>query len=170
MRMIALLAAGLLAGCATTSTTATQPSAPQSVEFAVTPCFGSCPVFSITLFSDGKGRYEGQRFVAQKGVHEFQATPEQVQAFFDRLRPFRPQGAVRYDIGHCPVPASTDSPSVDVLWRSAASEDSLHWYRGCRVPALTKIAPDLYEAWKELPLADLVGTAEDRFQYDKRGG
>lgn len=170
MRMIALLAAGLLAACSQTPPPSSQPSPVQSVDFETTPCFGSCPVFKIRLFSDGKGEYEGGRFVARKGAHSFTATPEQVQAFYERLGPFRPQGEVRYDHGNCPVPVSTDSPSIDVRWRSAAGEDALHWYRGCRVPALTRITPDLYEAWKELPLDDLVGTAENRFEYDQRGG
>ena len=38
------------------------------------------------------------------------------------------------------------------------------------LPVQIKIEPDLYGAWKELPLDDLVGTAENRFEYDQRGG
>lgn len=168
MRMIALLAAGLLAGCTTMGGSASSP--PQSVEFGVTPCFGSCPDFSLTLSADGQGVYEGGGFVKVKGTHKFTATPAQVQAFFDRLEPFRPAGEVRYDYGNCPVPVATDSASVNVRWKSAAGEDSLHWYRGCRVDALMKIKPDLQDAWKVLPLDDLVGTAENRFEYQPRGG
>jgi hypothetical protein len=171
MRMIALLAApltaALLAGCS--DERPRQAQTPQSVEFETTPCFGSCPVFKITVFSDDKGRYEGGRFVAQKGAHEFTATPKQLEAFFDRIGKFRPQGAVRYDIGHCPVPAHTDASSVEVRWKGPAGEDSLHWNLGCRDPQLSAIQPNLQEAWKELPLDDLVGKAENRFEYDQRG-
>lgn len=168
MRMIALLAAGLLAGCATTGGSNSAP--PQSVDFVVTPCFGSCPDFSLTLSANGQGVYEGGGFVKVKGTHKFTATPAQVQAFFARLAPFRPSGEVRYDYGNCPVPVATDSASLNVRWKSSTGEDSLHWYRGCRVDALTKIKPDIQDAWKELPLDDLVGTAENRFEYQPRGG
>ncbi len=168
MRSIAILAAVLLAACTTTSGAGS--AAPQSVAFETTPCFGSCPVFSMTLSADGHGTYEGGRFVKVKGRHEFTASPEQLRAFFDRIRPFRPHGEKRYDYGNCPVPVATDSPSVSVVWTSSAGVDSLNWYLGCPVPALNAIEPDLYGAWKELPLGDLVGTAENRFEYDQRGG
>lgn len=166
MRMTALIALGLLAGCS--DERPRQAQTPQSVDFATTPCFGSCPVFTVRLFSDGKGTYEGQRFVAKKGVHEFTASPKQVEAFFDRLRPFRPQGAVGHDHGNCAAPAHTDASSIDVVWRSGGGEDSLHWNLGCRDPKLSAIQPNLQDAWKELPLDELVGTAENRFEYVQR--
>lgn len=169
-RTAAIVAAGLLASCAQAPSAQSAPQVPETIEFATTPCFGSCPVFSITLSSDGKGRYEGGRFVARKGAHEFTVTPAQMDAFLARLKPFRPRGEVRYDYGNCSVPVSTDSPSVEVRWKSGDRDDSLHWYLGCRDPRLIAIQPDLYDAWKVLPLDDLVGTAENRFQYDKRGG
>jgi hypothetical protein len=168
MRSIAILAAALLAGCTTASET--NPAPAQSVRFEITPCFGSCPVFTMTISADGHGVYEGGRFVKVKGTHKFAATPAQVRAFFDRIRPFRPRGEKHYDYGNCPVPVATDSPSVHVSWTSTSGSDSLNWYLGCRVPALNAIEPDLYGAWKELPLDDLVGTAENRFEYDQRGG
>lgn len=168
MRSIVILSAAVLAGCATTSD-AGKP-APESVSFEVTPCFGSCPVFSITVDRNGKGVYEGGRFVKVKGRHEFRASPAQLAAFFDRIEPFRPKGTKVYDYGHCPVPVSTDSPNVNVSWGSPQGSDALNWYLGCRVEELSKIEPDLYRAWKELPLDDLVGTSENRFEYDQRGG
>lgn len=169
MRTMPLLALALIAaGCHEDRPRSAQT--PQSVDFETTPCFGSCPVFKIRLFSDGKGTYEGGRFVAQKGTHEFEATPEQVQAFYERVGKFRPKGAARYDMGHCSVPAHTDASSIEVVWRGPKGEDSLHWNLGCQDPKLSAIQPSLQEAWKELPLDDLVGTAENRFQYDQRGG
>jgi len=167
MRLIAVLAVGLLAGCATIPQSSNSP--PQSVEFEVTPCFGSCPDFSITLTAGGTGTYTGRNFVKVKGTHQFTASQAQVRAFFKRLAPFRPEGEVKYDYEHCPVPVSTDSPSVNVRWKAADGDDALNWYRGCRVPDLMDIRPDLYDAWKELPLDDLVGTAENRFQYQPQG-
>lgn len=35
-----------------------------------TPCFGRCPHYKITVFSDGKVLYEGKRFVEKIGTYE----------------------------------------------------------------------------------------------------
>lgn len=167
MRRIAVIAAAGLAGCATTSNTGSEP--PRQVTFETTPCFGSCPVFSLTLDADGHGVYEGERFVKTKGRHEFTASGTQVRAFFDRIRPFRPSGAVTYDMGNCPGLSHTDAPSVKVRWISATKADSLDWNLGCQVEKLQAIEPDLQNAWQELPLDDLVGRTQNRFEYDQRG-
>jgi hypothetical protein len=173
MRLItAAVATVALTGCTVipSSDPASTGTAPERVSFETTPCFGSCPVFSLTLNADGTGVYEGGRFVKTKGRHEFTAPPAQTRAFFDRIRPFRPDGEVTYNIGNCPGPAHTDASSIKVSWMSSAATDSLDWNLGCRVEALQAIEPDLQNAWKELPLDDLVGTAENRFEYDQRGG
>ena len=167
MRWIAALATVTLAGCATPS--ATGGATPDRVYFETTPCFGSCPIFSLTVHADGTGVYEGGQFVKTKGRHEFVASPAQVRAFFDRIRPFRPNGEQRYGYDSCPGPLATDSPSVNVRWTNGARTDALDWYLGCRVERLQAIKPDLYNAWQELAIDDLVGTAENRFEYDQRG-
>lgn len=34
-----------------------------------TPCFGSCPVYTVIIKSDGRVRYVGERFVSREGEH-----------------------------------------------------------------------------------------------------
>lgn len=164
MRYFAIPALAMLASCATAGGT---PAPVESVTFETTVCYGSCPVFSITVDAQGNGTYRGERFVAQKGEHRFTAIPAQIDAFLARIAPFRPDGRVAYDYEHCSVPVATDNPSVKVAWQSAESTDSLTWYLGCREPAMLRIEPGLYEAWQELPLDDLVGTSENRFDYER---
>ena len=36
-----------------------------------TPCFGTCPVYNISIFSDGTGIYKGIQFVEKMGEYEF---------------------------------------------------------------------------------------------------
>ena len=72
-------------------------------------------------------------------------------------------------MGNCPGPAHTDASSVNVWWTSGDRTDSLDWNLGCRVEALQAIEPNLRDAWQELALDDLVGAAENRFEYDQRG-
>ncbi|WP_162225044.1 DUF6438 domain-containing protein [Erythrobacter sp. SG61-1L] len=161
------LSAILLAGCATVPQQTR--TAPESVTFEETACFGSCPIFSITLNADGSGVFEGTRFVAAKGEHRFTAKPAQVKAFLARIEPFRPEGIVEYGYDNCSVPVRTDSPSVRVTWQSEGGAEALSWYLGCAEPKAVKIKPDLYGAWKELPLDELVGTKENRFEYEPQG-
>ncbi|HJT82480.1 MAG TPA: DUF6438 domain-containing protein [Chthoniobacterales bacterium] len=39
-----------------------------SIELRRTACFGTCPVYAVTIFSDGRLRYEGSQFVKVKGI------------------------------------------------------------------------------------------------------
>ncbi len=38
-------------------------------ELTKTPCFGMCPVFTYTIYSDGKTEYSGKRWVDKMGLH-----------------------------------------------------------------------------------------------------
>ncbi len=37
------------------------------LEFRKTPCFGSCPAFSVQIFGDGRAEYDGFRFAKRTG-------------------------------------------------------------------------------------------------------
>jgi Domain of unknown function (DUF6438) len=39
-----------------------------SIKVEHTACFGTCPIYSLTIFRDGRVRYEGEGFVKEKGV------------------------------------------------------------------------------------------------------
>jgi hypothetical protein len=60
------------------------PAAAQDsdAEVAVTlergPCFGTCPVFKVTVYTDGTVVYEGERFVATEGEQKTTIEPEVV--------------------------------------------------------------------------------------------
>lgn len=164
MRLPIVLAAATLASCATAADT----SGPvQKVTFETEACYGSCPVFSITVDAEGNGTYRGKHYVAKKGDYTFTATPAQLQAFLDRLAPFRPDGKAAYGYERCSGPIATDNAAVNVTWEADGKMDSLSWYLGCEEPALIEIEPDLYSAWGELPIHGLVGTNADRFDYER---
>ncbi len=40
------------------------------VTYERTPCFGTCPVFKFSMYSDGTARYEGKNFVDRMGSYE----------------------------------------------------------------------------------------------------
>ena len=86
----------------------------QSISYETGPCFGACPVFRVTVNSDGSGTFEGRRFTAVTGERGFRVTPAQYRAFADQLAPLRPaSGTMRYAGEACEMTA-TDMPSAEV--------------------------------------------------------
>jgi hypothetical protein len=159
-----------LGGCATVPA-GQFDDAMESISFATGPCFGACPMFSVEVGADGEGVYRGERFVAVKGERTFTVSPVQWQAFAARLAPYRPEESVKYGYEGCDGQVVTDQPSVVVTWHGADGEETtLDWYMGCSQPGLAENRERIYGAWQELPLDDLVGTAQDRFRYEKSGG
>lgn len=157
-----------LAGC-TTIPEAGEAAAGEvaAIRFTTSPCFGFCPDFTVQVPQEGLAGYEGRRFVAVKGFHDFAVSQAEFAAFRKRLEPFRPEQSVRYDYEHCDGPVATDSPSVAVTWTMVGGEEvTLDWYMGCRQPGLSENAEEISGAWRELPLDDLVGTEQNRTVYE----
>ena len=158
-----------IAGCVTPAAGPSSTAPVEKIDYAVTPCFGFCPSFTLSVAQDGAGTYRGKRFVQQKGAASFTASPDEVEAFARRLAPFRPESSVEYGYENCDGPVATDSPSVKITWHEAGKQPvTLNWYMGCRQPGLVENRDALYQAWQELPVDDLVGTAENRQMYDQR--
>jgi Domain of unknown function (DUF6438) len=132
----------------------------ETIRYETGPCFGACPVFSITVRPDGAGVFEGRRFTAVTGTRRFQATPAQLAAFAARLAPYRPaRGELRYEPGtpRCPRPV-TDLPSVDIRWTGAGrAAGHLYFYFGCDPAAHKAMADALGNAPDALPVAALIG-------------
>ena len=54
---------------AATSTTVVPKEAAPVLVFQRTPCYGTCPSYTATVFADGRVEYDGQRFVKFLGKH-----------------------------------------------------------------------------------------------------
>jgi len=154
MRRAALLAIAALPACASV------PAAEdvRSISFETGPCFGACPVYRVTVGSDGSGTFEGRRFTAVAGERRFSVTQAQYRAFAGHLAPLRPaSGSVRYS-GEACASMATDLPSAEVTWRSAAGEQQLYFYYGCDMQRNRAIAQRLDAAPALLPIGDLIGS------------
>ncbi len=155
---VALLA---LSGCVTVNSgTAGKPVAIESetIRYETAPCFGTCPVYAVTIAPDGKGTFEGKRFTAVTGIKEFQATPAAYRAFAAKLAPYRPKEAeALYQMGTplCGGPMVSDMPSVDVVWSElSGGSQHLNLYYGCgpqEMRAALRSAPEA------LPIAAFIG-------------
>ena len=149
--LIGLAAGVLLPACAHPNRAA------ETISYETSPCFGACPVFKVTVKSDGTGVFEGRRFTAVEGIRRFRVTPGQYRAFAARLAPVRPaSGTVSYSGENCENIA-TDLPSVDVTWTSARREvRHLSFYHGCDMEKNRPIAERLQSAATLLPIAEWI--------------
>ena len=155
--LFAMSAALALIGCATTSGAAVGGRL-ESISYETGPCFGACPVYTVTVNRDGNGLFEGRRFTAVTGERRFTLTPAQFDAFARQLESLRPaSGEQSYSGDECGVMA-TDLPSADVRWRSAdGAEQHLYFYFGCDMERNRAIADRLRAAPDLLPIGALIG-------------
>src|ERR1044072_6585626 len=87
----------------------------ETVTFETGPCFGACPVYRLTVSSNGVGTFEGRRYTAVTGIRAFRVTPAQYRAFVRTLAPRRPaRDAVRYSGPPRCAMMATDMPSAEV--------------------------------------------------------
>jgi hypothetical protein len=156
---MAALAGGLMLGaCATTSGGA--PQAAETIRYESSPCFGACPVYAVTVSSDGNGTFEGKRFTAVAGERKFALTPAQFADFRRRLQPYRPaDGERRIQSGSAECgQLITDQPSAAVTWSGGeAPPATLSLYYGCTAPALAAMKAALRGAPEMLPIGGFIG-------------
>ena len=49
-----------------------------------TPCYGTCPIYKMEIFSDGSAFYHGEQFVDNKGNFEFSVSKETINYILKR--------------------------------------------------------------------------------------
>ena len=54
--------------------------------FQRTPCHGTCPIYTATIFRNGRVAYNGERFVPLTGSHELHLDPATVTAMLAEAR------------------------------------------------------------------------------------
>lgn len=108
------------------------PSPADFIKLTKTACFGTCPVFDLTLYGDGRVLFHGSRYTKQSGQKIVQyGTGRFLEAMAELdMRGFSDFNS-RYDRETCKIWA-TDHPTVIVEMRASGQTKSITWYRGCR--------------------------------------
>lgn len=161
MRTIALLLPLTACAAAAPPPGAPVPIEQEAIRYETAPCFGTCPVYAVTVRPDGTGRFEGRSHTAVTGTRDFRLDPAAYRRFAETLARYRPrEGDVRYAPGepNC-EPAATDMPSATVTWESntGAAPQTLSYYYGCRSDESRALAEALRAAPGLLPIAELIG-------------
>ena len=156
MKTAALLLAAAFALPAAAQSPTRSPT--RSITYETGMCFGRCPVYSVTVYSNGRATFTGRRFTAVTGTREFRVSPGTYNAFARHLAAIRPRsGSIRYSGDRCRSMA-TDLPSAEVTWRDHGREQSLYFYYGCDMVRNHALADRLRRAPDLLPLGDFIGT------------
>jgi hypothetical protein len=135
-----LLSWWLLAACARTApvpeTRVQSPGESReagSVSLERGPCFGSCPVYKVTVDRTGGVRFEGRRFVANTGVSTGTVSPAVVDSLLEELSAagyFELADAYRAGEPGCERYA-TDLPTIVTEVRSGERLKRVEHDRGC---------------------------------------
>ncbi|USU08225.1 DUF6438 domain-containing protein [Sphingomonadaceae bacterium OTU29MARTA1] len=163
MRRVLIAGLGVaLSGCVVVDASNSGNGRPVAIEsetirYETAPCYGTCPVYAVTIAPDGKGTFEGKRFTAVTGVKEFRATPAAYRTFAAKLAPYRPKEAETVLQPGQPgcENAPTDMPSVDIVWSElSGGRQHLNVYYGC---GSQEMRAGLRSAPEALPIAGFIG-------------
>ncbi|HUF36750.1 MAG TPA: DUF6438 domain-containing protein [Gemmatimonadales bacterium] len=121
------------AGAPAPAGTAAQPADTTVVALERTPCFGACPVYSLTISAGGVVRFVGTRHTAHLGDASARIPPAQVESLLAELREggyFGFADAYVLDAPACGL-YSTDSPTVITAVSDAGERKEIRHDYGC---------------------------------------
>ena len=99
-----------------------------------TACFGSCPMYKLEIFADGKVVYEGKKFVKREGRVQGRiprAAVQQLVREFNRINYMRLDDEYVSEGPNCPE-WWTDSPSAITSLDWKGRTKTVRHYHGCR--------------------------------------
>lgn len=110
-----------------------------------TACFGSCPVYKLTIFDDGKVLFDGKEFVKRPGMDTSQITKSQLE---DLIRQFEKIDFLNLDENYTDDPKNcpeqwTDHPSAITSLNWKGKSKTVRHYYGCRGSKVAEQLMDL---------------------------
>lgn len=128
--LITLTIAASLGACASLQ----EPSAPaggEAISYSVGPCFGFCPVYTVSVTPDGLVRFEGERHTAALGQQEKPGGAGAYRAMSSSLAAYRPATGTTADT-ECENRIS-DMQHYRITWTAAdGTQTVLQHDKGCR--------------------------------------
>lgn len=91
-----------------------------------TMCFGSCPAYSLTIYGNGIGVYEGKFFVMVEGIQEFKLTKKQISLLVEAF-----EEAEYFSLEDYYSIAVTDMPSVTTSITFQGKSKLVYHYAWC---------------------------------------
>jgi hypothetical protein len=130
-----------------------------------TACYGTCPIYRLTIYSDGRVVWEGEQFVKVKGKAEARLTADQVAALRAAF------AAAKYTQleDHYDCYEVTDNPSANTSFQIGGKTKTITHYHGCRRDPATTTLSGLENKIDEIAGAvRWVGTPAEREKIRRR--
>jgi hypothetical protein len=110
-----------------------------------TQCFGTCPMYKLTIFSDGRVSYEGSKFVKKVGKASGRISRAKLAELvleFNNIDYLNLPDSFQPGEKTCPQEA-TDMPSAitSLTWRGRSK--TIWHYHGCRGPSTLELLTKL---------------------------
>jgi hypothetical protein len=132
-----LILAAWLTGCGPRSREVPSPEANPSADIVVTlergPCFGTCPVYRVSLQGDGRVDFTGTRFVTRVGAATGRVAPDQVRRLVDSLDAAGYFALADEYVSNSPACGryATDAPTATISLRSGGRSKTVRHDHGC---------------------------------------
>jgi hypothetical protein len=159
---VGTLSAGLVAIADADSSTPPATSGSAAVLVATlerTGCYGTCPSYKVSVYSDGRVEYDGETYVKEKGHRTAELSAADLAALheaFARAKYLDLEN--KYDCHEW-----TDNPSAFTSYRKGGRTKALRHYYGCRSPAGVQGLTDLESRFDELVHSDRwIGKGNER--------
>jgi hypothetical protein len=101
-------------------------------------CFGSCPVYKLTIYDDGTVEYEGKEFVRVRGKATGQITTEALQKLigeFEKIDYLKLDDNYQPGNKNCPE-EWTDHPNAITSLNWQGTQKTIGHYHGCKGSAV----------------------------------
>jgi len=103
-------------------------------------CFGDCPIYDLTIQSNGKVIFEGKKYTKTIGRIESKLEKEKIKQLITEIEKanfFSLDNAYNYDSNNCPVFVE-DSPSITLYIKLNGKEKTINHGWGCWVDSPTE--------------------------------
>lgn len=128
--LTALTLTTALSACALTPADTPQ-AASETISYSVGPCFGFCPVYTVSVTPDGHVTFDGERHTATLGGQEKDGGVQAYRTISKALGAYRPATGTTADT-ECESRMS-DQQHYRIVWKAAdGTETVLQHDRGCR--------------------------------------
>ena len=133
-------------------------------------CYGSCPVYRITIFSDGRVAYWGEQNVKSKGARSKTLDAAALRELKDELNRAGYFGLRdRYDSKEAGCTSlATDAPSAQTSVRADGRIKSVEHYLGCGGPASDRLVKLEDTIDRIAGTAGWIGTPKERERQQRK--
>jgi hypothetical protein len=151
--VLATLSGLALMGCASVQQA---PNKQETIRYASSPCFGTCPIYSVEVTPTGLIRFEGKQYTKAVGVKEIQGNVKDYEKLVSELKTYRPETGTQAKTGGCQQTA-TDMSSYYITWiKPNGTETKLSHYTGCISPANNRLNKVMEKLPEQLGIKDLI--------------